>query len=207
MNLKEKFKEYPVLYSAIEFTQEEEWQCLIDVKDYRSCADFLKNNKEIPFEQLIDLTAVDFLTYGVSQWRTDRATAEGFSRAVLDQAFKLGAQDVRFQLVIHFLSYQCNTRLRLKIFVPPLLEMPTLSDLWPNADWYEREVFDLFGIIFKNHQDLRRILTDYGFIGHPFRKDFPLTGEVELRYDEYHQSCIYETISIENRILIPKVIR
>ena len=113
----------------------------------------------------------------------------------------------RFLVVVHFLSVKFNRRLRLKAFVDKNLTIDTLCDLWPSANWFEREAFDLFGVVFKDHPDLRRLLTDYGFVGHPFRKDFPLQGTVEMRFDAKENRCLYEKVSIENRVLVPKVIR
>jgi NADH-quinone oxidoreductase subunit C len=187
-------------------TPQQEFQFQVSHEHYYTVAQALRDHPEIPFEQLIDLTIVDLLTFGQSQWRTNDATAQGFSRAVIEENFEQAQKVNRFVLVAHFLSYKKNVRVRLKSFIPPTLEMMTLSGLWSNANWYERECFDLFGIIFNEHKDLRRILTDYGFVGHPFRKDFPVIGCVELRYDQAAQQCLYEQNSIENRTLVPKVI-
>ena len=114
----------------------------------------------------------------------------------------------RFAIIYHLLSMTYNYRVRIKCFVPnDTLTVPSVIKIWSSANWYEREAFDLFGVIFENHPDLRRILTDYGFIGHPFRKDFPLSGHVEVRYDEKLEKVIYEPVNIDPRILGPKVIR
>ncbi|NBV28402.1 NADH-quinone oxidoreductase subunit C [bacterium] len=188
-------------------TPQGEIQLQVDHLLYFPVAQSLLRNNIVPFEQLIDLTVVDLLFYGKSDWKTQKATMQGFSRAVLEKDFQHAQQPQRFELVTHFLSYKTNSRVRLKSFIPTTLEMMSLSELWPNADWHEREAFDLFGVIFKNHKDLRRILTDYGFVGFPFRKDFPVIGEVELRYDYEQKRCIYEPTSIEDRTLTPKVIR
>ena len=188
-------------------TPQGEIQLQVDHLLYSQVAKILAINNMVPFEQLIDLTVVDLLCYGKSDWKTQKATMQGFSRAVLDKDFDNAQKPQRFEIVTHFLSYKTNSRVRLKSFIPTTLEMMSLSDLWPNADWHEREAFDLFGVIFKNHKDLRRILTDYGFVGFPFRKDFPVIGEVELRYDYEQKRCIYEPTSIEDRTLTPKVIR
>lgn len=187
----------------------------------------LSRESPFNFEQLIDLCGVDFLDYGVSEWRTDEATHSGFSRGVepnsewhADEAAYDGFnQEVepakkvlkwekpRYAVVYHLLSVSKNQRLRICVYLDPEPLIPSVIDVWSAANWYEREAFDLFGIIFDGHPDLRRLLTDYGFIGHPFRKDFPLIGQVELRYDAAQQRCVYEPVSIQPRVLVPKVIR
>lgn len=161
------------------------------------------------FAQLIDLCGVDYSTYGSSDWETKQATEHGFSRAreTMPQ-LEDGAEGFRYAVVYHLLSIEHNQRLRLKVNL--IADMPiidSVTSIWDSADWYEREAFDLFGILFKGHHDLRRILTDYGFVGHPFRKDFPLIGNVEMRYDPEQERVIYEPVSIEPRILVPRVIR
>ena len=177
----------------------------------------LRDEPDFLFEQLIDLCGVDYLAYGEVEWVTNEATGKGFSRGVtrntdattsLKSAKKEQASNKRFAVVYHLLSIKHNCRLRVKTFVSdasPLVD--SVMDIWASANWYEREAFDLFGILFKSHNDLRRILTDYGFIGHPFRKDFPLIGHVEMRYDPEKQRVIYEPVSIEPRTLVPKVKR
>jgi len=170
---------------------------------------------EFGFEVLVDLCGVDYLTYGKAEWDTENATDQGFSRGriplapgtVPDAGTQYDAQ--RFAVVYHLLSVSNNLRLRLRVYTgtdhPP--RVPSLIGVWSAADWYEREAFDMFGILFEGHPDLRRILTDYGFIGHPFRKDFPLSGNLEVRYDEDKGRVVYEPVSIEPRTLVPKVIR
>lgn len=170
----------------------------------------LRDEDPFNFEMLLDICGVDYLSYGISQWQTETTTATGFSRAVdVSRQERLVKWDKpRFAVVYHLLSYKNNHRLRLRTFPggePPLVD--SVVDIWASANWYEREAFDLFGIVFKNHPDLRRILTDYGFVGHPFRKDFPLIGNVELRYDATLQRCVYDPVSIQPRTLVPKVIR
>jgi NADH-quinone oxidoreductase subunit C len=146
----------------------------------------LRDHAELKFEQLIDLCGVDYSDYKEGAW-----------------------QGPRFAVVLHLLSVSLNQRVRLKVFATdndfPVL--PTLVDVWPVANWFEREAFDLYGIMFENHPDLRRILTDYGFVGHPFRKDFPMIGNVEMRYDPEQQRVIYQPVSIELRNNVPRVIR
>ena len=160
------------------------------------------------FEQLIDLAGVDYGTYGEAEWKTEKATGTGFSRGA-DRALKFSApSDKRFAVVYHVLSVKNRLRLRVKAHIDS--NVPRLSsiiEVYPVADWYEREAFDLFGILFDGHPDLRRILTDYGFIGHPFRKDFPVSGQVELRYDDKQKRVVYEPVEIDPRILVPRVIR
>ena len=151
----------------------------------------LRDNSELGFEILIDLCGVDYLSYGVE------SITEG------------DRQDKRFAAVYHLLSISHNYRLRVKTFATndefPVLD--SVIGIWPVANWYEREAFDLYGIVFTGHPDLRRILTDYGFIGNPFRKDFPLTGNVEMRYDPDQKRVIYQPVSIEPREITPRVIR
>ena len=173
----------------------------------------LRDHPALRFAQLVDLCAVDYLEYGEADWETSEgASGAGFSRGVRERTPSAGALRAkppsRYGLVYHLLSHEHNARLRLRTFAeddPP--RVPSVADLWPSADWYEREAFDLFGVLFEGHPDLRRILTDYGFIGHPFRKDFPLSGEVEMRYDPEKKRVVYEPVSIEARVLVPKVIR
>jgi NADH-quinone oxidoreductase subunit C len=169
----------------------------------------LKRTPALAFTQLTDLSAVDYLTYGQADWQTERASTTGFSRGVAVATVDHAAPArPRFGLAYQLLSITHNQRLRIKVYLdgePPRLE--TVSELWPVADWYERECFDLFGILFEGHPDLRRILTDYGFIGHPFRKDFPLEGYVEVRYDPARGRVVNQPVSIEPRTLVPRVIR
>ncbi len=168
---------------------------------------------ELGFEMLMDVCGVDYLNYGADEWNTQDATGTGFSRGVerepviLDESDEFPAR--RFAVVYHLLSVQHNVRLRLRTFTgtenPPIVK--SVVDIWNGANWFEREAFDLYGILFEGHPDLRRILTDYGFIGHPFRKDFPLMGNVEVRYDAEKGRVAYEPVSIEERTLVPRVIR
>lgn len=153
--------------------------------DYLAVAQTLRDADGCRFEQLIDLCGVDYSTYRDQPW-----------------------EGPRFCVVLHLLSISLNQRVRLKVFAPddgvPVL--PSVTGLWNSANWYEREAFDLFGIVFEGHEDLRRILTDYGFIGHPFRKDFPLSGHVEMRYDPEQRRVIYQPVTIEPREVTPRVI-
>ncbi|RKZ98046.1 MAG: NADH-quinone oxidoreductase subunit C [Gammaproteobacteria bacterium] len=161
------------------------------------------------FEQLIDICGVDYSQYGGAAWETKGASDHGFSRAV-DGAGNMEpvSEGFRFAVVYHLLSIQHNQRLRIKVRLDaeqPIID--SVTSIWNSANWFEREAFDLFGILFDGHNDLRRILTDYGFVGHPFRKDFPLIGNVEMRYDPDKKRVIYEPVSIEVRTLVPRVIR
>ncbi len=189
------------------------------VRNWLDVCHFLRYDEETHFEQLTDLCGVDYLSYGKVEWDTN-VSSSGFSRAVERQVqsdpFDFGDEvdlpefeGARFAVVIHLLSLKNNIRVRVRTFCEdnhyPVL--PSIVGIWRSANWYEREAFDLFGILFENHPDLRRILTDYGFIGHPFRKDFPLIGQVEMRYDPLQQRVVYEPVSIEARTLVPRVIR
>ncbi len=176
-------------------------------------ATVLRDEPAFRFEQLMDVCGVDYLSYGQDEWTTESATESGFSRGVdrnpviLDEADSFDPR--RFAVVYHLLSLHHNARLRLRVYTgidnPPIVR--SLVDVWSSANWFEREVFDLYGVLFDGHPDLRRILTDYGFIGHPFRKDFPLIGTVEVRYDPDKGRVAYQPVSIEPRTLVPKVIR
>jgi NADH-quinone oxidoreductase subunit C len=178
----------------------------------------LRNKEQFAFEQLTDLCGVDYLGFGGDEWETADATRAGFSRGVeglgpgrFDWASRPESEMVeqRFAVVVHLLSIRHNRRVRLRTFARdegmPVLQ--SLVEVWSSSDWYEREAFDLFGIVFEGHPDLRRILTDYGFTGHPFRKDFPLIGNVAVRYDAEKKRVIYEPVEIEPRVLVPRVLR
>ena len=159
---------------------------VVKAADYLAAARMMRDDPALRFEILIDLSGVDYSTFGEGAW-----------------------QGARFAVAAHLLSIANNQRLRLRAFATdddfPVLD--SLTDVWPSANWYEREAFDLFGIMFNGHPDLRRILTDYGFIGHPFRKDFPLSGNVEMRYDPEQKRVIYQPVTIEPRENTPRVIR
>ncbi len=175
-----------------------------------SVAKALRDEAVFQFETLIDLCGVDYSEYGATQWQTFESTRTGFCRGVEASADEQTVfwDKPRFAVVVHLLSLQHNQRLRLRTFVDEGLPMlDTLIDVWDAANWYEREAFDLFGILFEGHPDLRRLLVDYGFVGHPFRKDFPLIGHVEMRYDAREERVVYEPVSIKPRTLVPKVIR
>jgi len=169
----------------------------------------LRDDPQLRFELLMDLAGVDYLDYGRAEWRTNSATTSGFSRGVNRAAPHTLAGDKRYAVVSQLLSLTYNQRLRLRVWAEDVEDpmVDSLTGVWASAEWFEREAFDLFGILFRGHPDLRRILTDYGFIGHPFRKDFPLIGNVEVRYDPQLKRVIYEPVSIEPRTLVPRVIR
>jgi NADH-quinone oxidoreductase subunit C len=159
---------------------------VVDAVNYFQAAKILRDDPACRFEQLIDLCGVDYSTYK--------------NQALVG---------LRYCVVLHLLSVSLNQRVRLKAFVPDDLapSMPTVCEIWSGANWFEREAFDLFGIVFEGHNDLRRILTDYGFIGHPFRKDFPVLGHVEMRYDAEQKRVVYQPVTIEPREITPRVIR
>ncbi|MEE8340016.1 MAG: NADH-quinone oxidoreductase subunit C [Xanthomonadales bacterium] len=178
----------------------------------------LRDEEDFSYQQLTDLCGVDYLGYGQSEWETEQASSEGYSRGVeglgpgrFDWSERPEADQVeqRFGIVVHLLSFRHNKRLRIQCFAPDegMPIVPSLVEIWNCANWYEREAFDLFGIVFEGHPDLRRILTDYGFTGHPFRKDFPLIGNVAVRYDSRKKRVVYEPVEIEPRVLVPRVIR
>jgi NADH-quinone oxidoreductase subunit C len=189
----------------------------IKAADVLSVCNALKD--DFGFNQLIDVCGVDYSHYGNDEWQTNSATGTGFSRGFNAKTHGRGQSvkqvvselkhPARYAAVYHFMSIDNNQRLRLKAWCveDELPMIDSVVDLWPSANWFEREAFDLYGIVFQGHPDLRRLLTDYGFIGHPFRKDFPLTGNVEMRYDADKGRVVYEPVSIEPRVLVPKVIR
>jgi NADH-quinone oxidoreductase subunit C len=170
----------------------------------------LRDSADLKFDMCMDVCGVDYLEHGRAEWKTQDATSSGFSRGVargtMDAPIAAGR---RFAVVYHLLSVSLNQRLRLRVFCADDAEpmVDSVVGVWAGADWFERETFDLFGILFKGHPDLRRLLTDYGFIGHPFRKDFPLSGNVEVRYDPEKGRVVYQPVSIDPRVLVPKVIR
>ncbi len=159
---------------------------VVKAADYSATMLTLRDNPALRFEQLIDLCGVDYSTYGEGAW-----------------------DGLRFAVTSHLLSMTHNWRVRVRVFAPDdtMPVLASVTSIWRSANWYEREAFDLFGILFEGHNDLRRILTDYGFIGHPFRKDFPISGYVEMRYDPEQKRVIYQPVTIEPREIIPRVIR
>ena len=187
--------------------------------DLVSVCELLRDDEALKFEQLIDVCGVDYSEYGSVEWATDETSSTGFSRGVepatgarLRFGDDIDATDSgrpRFAAVYHLMSVTHNHRLRIRVYCEndAVPVVPSVIDLWPSANWFEREAFDLYGILFDGHPDLRRILTDYGFVGHPFRKDFPLIGHVEMKYDEEQKRVVYQPVTIEPRVLVPRVIR
>ena len=189
-------------------------------ENWLAVARALRDHDEFHFELLVDVSGVDYLSYGQVEWDTTDVSSTGFSRGVEGEGpgrFQWSNRPLvgagghkRFAAVAHLLSIKNNQRVRIRCHAhdDALPVVPSLTDLWPGANWFEREAFDLFGIVFEGHPDLRRILTDYGFVGHPFRKDFPLIGNVEVRYDETLKRVIYEPVtSVEPRVLVPRTVR
>ena len=179
-------------------------------------ATVLRDDPALRFEMLIDIAGVDYLEYGSSEWKTESATRSGYSRGAArgpagsgQGEAPWGGHRARFAVAYQLLSVTHNERLRLRVYgednEDPIID--SVAGIWASANWFEREAFDLYGILFRGHVDLRRILTDYGFIGHPFRKDFPLIGNVEVRYDATQGRVVYEPVTIEPRVLVPKTIR
>ncbi|HYW92790.1 MAG TPA: NADH-quinone oxidoreductase subunit C [Gammaproteobacteria bacterium] len=206
--LTEKFDYGDVRYSG--WTDEVTME--VPAERLREASVALRDEEPFRFRQLIDLCGVDYLAYGDAEWMAEQATDSGFSRGVgrYDPGSDPDQESPRrFAVVIHLLSLEKNFRLRLRAYAPdpefPVID--SVTDIWAAANWFEREAFDLYGIHFEGHPDLRRILTDYGFVGHPFRKDFPLSGHVEVRYDPERGRVVYQPVSIEPRVLVPKVIR
>jgi NADH-quinone oxidoreductase subunit C len=171
---------------AQSFVRLGELTLIIKPQHYASAMRSLRDHPDCRFEQLIDLCGMDYSNYGGGVW-----------------------EGARFAVVVHLLSVSNNQRVRVRVSCPEddLPAVATMVDIWPSANWFEREAFDLYGIVFEGHPDLRRILTDYGFIGHPFRKDFPLSGNVEMRYDPTQQRVIYQPVSIEPREIVPRIVR
>lgn len=182
----------------------------ISKEKIREIAIALRDESEFDFKMLIDVCGVDYLHYGCTEWATEETSTTGFERGVDENKTNrvIEWNKPRFAVVYHLLSISNNQRLRLKTFLKEeKLVLDSVVDIWSAADWFEREAFDLFGILFDGHPDLRRLLTDYGFVGHPFRKDFPISGNVEMRYDAKEGRVIYDPVDIEPRTLVPKVIR
>jgi len=194
-------------------------QVTVEVRAEQATEVFIALRDEFGFAQLLDISGVDYAAYGDTEWTTEESSGKGFSRGVSERAIGRGALAVqhirdkaitgRFAAVYQLLSIEHNQRLRVRVYAPDD-ELPIISSvcaIWASANWPEREAFDMFGIIFEGHPDLRRILTDYGFVGHPFRKDFPLIGNVEMRYDAERGRVVYQPVTIEPRVLVPRVIR
>jgi len=183
----------------------------VSPENWLDVANALKS--DFRFEELIDVCGVDYLAYRQENWETARAANTGFSRGVFDfdeeEETSSELQGPRFASVYHLLSLSANVRLRVKVFADDneFPVVPSVVTVWDCANWFERESFDMYGIVYEGHPDLRRILTDYGFVGHPLRKDFPLEGHVEMRYDSVKKRVVYEPVSIENRVNVPRMVR
>jgi NADH-quinone oxidoreductase subunit C len=194
---------------------------VVATDDLIEVATTLRDEPAFAFEILLDVCGVDYANYGKDEWVTEASSSSGFSRGVAaatagrlkavtdDLVVEKPRAEKRFAAVYQLLSIANNRRLRVRVYAPDdgLPVVPSVIPVWNSADWYEREAFDLYGILFDGHPDLRRLLTDYGFIGHPFRKDFPLSGNVEVIYDAEKRRVVYQPVSIEPRVLVPKVIR
>lgn len=192
----------------------------VSAAHWREAAERLATAPETLFDQCVDLCGIDYLEYGQQEWAGEESVSySGYSRGVepaSNARLKFGdhlpsgnQERPRFAVVAHLLSYKHNWRVRVRIPCPDadLPAVPSVVAVWPVVNWFEREAFDLFGILFDEHPDMRRILTDYGFVGHPMRKDFPLIGNVEVRFDPEKNRVVYEPVSIEPRVLVPKVHR
>ncbi len=187
-------------------TLHEEVTLCVDKSGWHDFANILKTDPKLSFDVLIDVCGVDYLHYGLTEWATNEVTFTGYSRARTELPDTI--EEPRFASVYHFLSTEHNLRLRVKVMLESNdLSIASVNDIWPVANWFEREAYDLFGIVYEGHPDLRRILTDYGFIGHPLRKDFPLVGEVEIGYDAAKEACVYHPVDIQPRVVVPKVVR
>lgn len=195
------------MLSSIVITPQDQVLLTVYSTELLAAMQALRNGRGLLFDMLIDIAGVDYLEYGKSEWSTTEASGQGFSRGVEEKG-QASQFPSRFAVVYQLLSVALNQRVCVKTFVDnELLLLPSVIPVWQSANWYEREIFDLFGILFDGHPDLRRLLTDYEFVGHPFRKDFPLIGHVEMRYDAKQKRVVYEPVSIEPRTLAPKTIR
>ena len=198
--MKQELKDFfPESQTIDEFN---ELTLIVDSENITATCQILKD--KLNFDTLIDIAGVDYLHFGQDEWQTE-VSSTGFGRS--RNNIEAEEKDNRYAVVYHLLSVKNNQRLRVKTYLPDNLQIDSVIEIWAVADWFEREAFDLFGFLFRNHPDLRRILTDYGFIGHPLRKDFPTVGEVQMRYDEKQQRVVYEEVDIELETNVPKVIK
>ena len=207
--------------SLIDFESlfENEDTVVFNANDLLKVINIFQSNKHVSFETLIDITAIDYSDYGVSEWNAKNANNKGYSRGIKkDSSGRYTYESKktnynqpvkRFAAIYNLISTSSNVRLKVKFYCEDdeSPSLPSVTQIWSSANWYEREAYDLFGIVFSDHPDLRRILTDYGFIGHPLRKDFPLIGNVEVNYDLEKERVVYQPVTIKPRVLIPKVIR
>lgn len=205
--LEEAFEDRELEFVSLE-SYRGELTLTVNAADVLVVARLLRDHKALQFEQCMDVCGVDYADYAKTEWVTSQASANGFSRGRQTEIKPKFNPESRFAVVYHLLSITLNQRLRMRVYLDeqkPIVD--SVVTVWGGVNWFEREAFDLYGILFRGHPDLRRILTDYGFIGHPFRKDFPLEGQVEMRYDASRQRVVYEPVSIESRTLVPRVIR
>ena len=210
---------FDLYFSDYKYEFENSDTVIFDEEKLTEILSIFQNNSELNFEILIDIVAIDYSDYGVSEWNSSDVSSKGYSRGIKkDSSGRYTYQSSkkhfnqpikRFAVIYNLLSISKNTRLNIKFYCKDD-ESPSLqsaTSIWASANWYEREAYDLFGIVFKSHPDLRRLLTDYGFIGHPLRKDFPLIGNVEVNYDLNKERVVNQPVTIKPRVLIPKVIR
>ena len=215
-SLKILFKD---ILSKYEFNFEDDETVVFTDADFLNVMRIFQENDHIKFESLIDVIAVDYSDYGISEWNAKDANNKGYSRGIKkDSSGRYTYESTktnynqpikRFAVIYNLLSVSSNARLKVKFYCNDDTNpsLPSATQIWASANWYEREAYDLLGIVFSDHPDLRRILTDYGFIGHPLRKDFPLIGNVEVNYDIEKERVVYQPVTIKPRVLIPKVIR
>ena len=216
VSLKILFKD---ILSKYEFNFEDDETVVFTDADFLNVMRIFQENDHIKFESLIDVIAVDYSDYGISEWNAKDANNKGYSRGIKkDSSGRYTYESTktnynqpikRFAVIYNLLSVSSNARLKVKFYCNDDINpsLPSVTQIWASANWYEREAYDLLGIVFSDHPDLRRILTDYGFIGHPLRKDFPLIGNVEVNYDIEKERVVYQPVTIKPRVLIPKVIR
>ena len=210
---------FDVYFSDYNYEFENSDTVIFDEEKLTEILSIFQNNSELKFEILIDIVAIDYSDYGVSEWNSSDVSSKGYSRGIkkdssgrytYESSKKHFGQPVkRFAAIYNLLSISKNTRLNVKFYCKDdeTPSLPSATSIWASANWYEREAYDLFGIVFTNHPDLRRLLTDYGFIGHPLRKDFPLIGNTEVNYDLNEERVVSQPVTIKPRVLIPKVIR
>ena len=210
---------FDVYFSDYKYEFENSDTVIFDEEKLTEILSIFQNNSELKFEILIDIVAIDYSDYGVSEWNSSDVSSKGYSRGIkkdssgrytYESSKKHFGQPVkRFAAIYNLLSISKNTRLNVKFYCKDdeIPSLPSATSIWASANWYEREAYDLFGIVFTNHPDLRRLLTDYGFIGHPLRKDFPLIGITEVNYDLNKERVVNQPVTIKPRVLIPKVIR
>ena len=207
------------IFSKYDFNFEDNDTVVFTDTDFLKVMSIFQDNSHIKFESLIDVIAIDYSDYGISEWNAKDANNKGYSRGIKkDSSGRYTYESTktnynqpikRFAVIYNLLSVSSNARLKVKFYCNDDANpsLPSVTQIWASANWYEREAYDLLGIVFSDHPDLRRILTDYGFIGHPLRKDFPLIGNVEVNYDIEKERVVYQPVTIKPRVLIPKVIR